>query len=111
MAVVNRVQIHLQDILLAIVVVDLRREHQFVELAFGIVRIAHDQLFNQLLSNRAAALHLLAAIQVRDSRAQDAGDIHARILPERAILNRHGRVKQIRRNLFIADLGMNALIG
>ena len=65
MAIVDTIQVHLQDILFGIVAIDLGSQDDLFELTDNRGLVADDQVFDQLLCDGAAALNDTAMGQIR----------------------------------------------
>ena len=112
------VEIPLEDLLFAlaagVLARDLDRQDRFLELArvrllVALLRVDQDVL-DQLLRDRARALHLVAA-QVGDERARKAAQVHADVGVEVAVLQRNRRVLDQLRDLIRRKVGAIAAEG
>src|SRR2546421_9153878 len=56
-AVVDTIQVHLHDVMLGIMAVDLWCEHDLLELTHNCILVAHNQILNQLLGNCSSTLN------------------------------------------------------
>jgi hypothetical protein len=97
------VDVQLEDLVLAQIVLDLERQQRFVELAgIGLFR-RKEEVLRHLLGNRRCPLPLAAAHQVGVQGAQDALRIDAAVLIEALVLGGQDRLLHDRRNVLDAD--------
>ncbi len=111
LAIVDGVQIHFQDVALAIVVVYRWRERKFLQFALDAFPIAHHQHLDELLGDGTAPLHDTPAAQVIQRGLDNARNIDALVRPEVLILGCHGSVDEVRRDVIERDAGVYPLIG
>ena len=98
-AEVHLVQVHLEDLVLAVHLLEVRREDHFLELpAVGLVA-AEEALPGELLRDGAAAFGAPSLLQVLQDRRGDANAVNAAVLVEALVLDRHHRLDQVRRDL------------
>src|SRR5947207_8783984 len=64
LAVVDSIQVHLHDVMLGIIAIDLRCEHDLFKLTHNCCLVAHNQILNQLLGNCASTLYRSSTVQV-----------------------------------------------
>ena len=83
---IDRVQVHLEDVLLAQQQVHAYGQGDFGDLAQQRALAAEEERANELLRDRASALADLAAPNVGDERARGAADVHAHVTIEASIL-------------------------
>ena len=111
MAVVDAVQVHLEDVALAVAAVDERGQDDFFELALNGSLVADDQVFNELLGDGTAAFDDVSGAQVVQGGTDDAQQVYALVGPEVFIFGDDGGVLQERRDLVEFDGSMYALVG
>ena len=99
-AVVDTIQVHLHDVMLGIMAIDLRCEHDLFELTHNCSLVAHNQILNQLLGNCASALYRPSTVQVVKGCTDDTQDVDARVGPEIFVFGGHRCIYQDRRHLF-----------
>ena len=99
LAEVDLIEVHLEDLILGVVALDLDREHDLLELARQRALVREEQVARQLLGDRAAALRAAHGAARPDRRAPDAPEVDAPVLVEAAILGRERGVDQRARNL------------
>ena len=85
--VIDLVEVHLEDLLLAEGARRLHREDRFLQLARHGRLVAEQPRLDELLRDRRAALADGTAADVRVERPGDAADVDPRVRPERAVLD------------------------
>ena len=91
-AVIDLVEVQLEDLLLRVRARDLDGEDRLLDLARDGDLPAHDALLHQLLRDRRRATHDVLVQEVVAHGASDAEDVDPRIGPERLVLGRDRRV-------------------
>ena len=104
-AVVDRIQIHLQNLVFRITAVEVDGERRLADLALdGRRRIRPDKdLLDQLLADGAAALGDVVVRVVGDGGSGDPTEIDAVVLVEGLILDRDRRLADVGRHRFQRD--------
>ena len=105
------VAVRLENAVLVVARLDQQREQRFVELAREALAAIEKQILDQLLGQRAAALHDVAGDQVGERRAQDRHDVDAVMMLEVAILDGLQAGNEQRRQLFELDDAALLLFG
>ena len=113
-AVVDLVEVHLDDALLAlrarVAVVEAQRQDRLLDLALDLaVCIGHQVRAEQphpdeLLADGRRAGDGLAGLEILEDGPHDAAQVHARIGPERLVLRGYLRLDHDLRHLVVADL-------
>ena len=98
-AEVHLVQIHLEDLLLRVQVLEVGGDDDFLELAAVGLAAVQEHQPRQLLRDGAAALGAAARLQVLQDRAADAHGIDAAVIEEALILDRDHGLDEVRRHL------------
>ena len=95
------VEVHLEDLVLAVLTVQFDRQDGFLQLALDIGRRvrADVDLFDQLLTDGAAALLNAVVLIVRDRRPHDPADIDPTVGVEGPILGGEGGLGDPRRDV------------
>ena len=88
LAEVDEVQVHLQDLVLGVVVLDLQSQPDLLQLAGDGLLAGEVGELCQLLGDGAGSLGEAAGAQVAHQRAEDAGHVEAGMLVEAQILRR-----------------------
>ena len=97
---IDGVEIHLQDLFLGVGLFKLQRRENLQHLALdGDIVVIRDVL-DKLLSQRGATLHITTGKHI-DHRTCGALPVHAVVLPEALVLDRHCGIDQILRDLVI----------
>ena len=93
-AIEDGVEVHLEDLVLAVLTVELNREDGFFELSLDIGGgVGSDvDLLDQLLADGAATLLDLVVLIVGDGGADDAAEVDAAVRVERAVLGGERRL-------------------
>ena len=97
---IDLVHVHFQDLLLGVLVFDLKSQHHFEQLSFQRLLLREEGIARELLGDGRTALPCrIAARQIRKDCAQDAARIDAMMLIEAHILGRDECILQILRHL------------
>ena len=104
--VVDTIQVHLHDVALGIMAIDVRRQYDLLELTLECVAVAHDQILNQLLGNCAATFYNAPTAQVVEGSTSNTQDIDARIGPEIFVFGGYRGIYQDRCYLVERDRGL-----
>ena len=96
--VVDLVQVHLEDLVLAECARRLDGEDRLLDLPRERRLVTEEARLDELLSDRRAALADRATLRVRGERADDAADVDARVRPEGPVLDRDGRLLDLFRH-------------
>ena len=99
-AKVDIVEVHLQDLFLGVGLFKLQRREDLQHLAFDGDVVVIRNILDELLGQRGAALHITTGKHI-DHRTCGALPVHAVVLPEALVLDRHRGVDQILRDLVI----------
>ena len=91
-AVIDLVQVHLEDLFLAERARRLEREDRLLDLPCERRLVSEQARLDELLRDRRASLTDRAALRVRGEGADDPADINAGVRPERAVLDRDRRL-------------------
>ena len=100
-AVRDGVEVLLEDPLLGVLLLELLGHQRLVQLALQrhLARDLREDVADQLLGQRGAALLDLAGLEVLDGGAADGLPVDAVVLVEAAVLDRDGGLRQPRRDL------------
>ena len=102
-AVVDGVQVLVEDLRLRPLARELDRETRLFQLALERLLLADVEVADELLRDRRAALDDLAGRHVLPRGARDALVVDAAVLVEAAVLDRDGRARQPLRHLAVRD--------
>ncbi len=121
-AIEDRIQVHLEDLALRIVLIELEGQHRLFGFALDrIVRVGTDEeLLDQLLTDRAATLLDAAVRIVGKRRPHDGTEVDATIGIEAVVLDGDGGVDDVGRDVaerdnyamvtLVADIGKQAAV-
>ncbi len=98
-AEVHLVEIHLENLLLRVQVLEIGRDDDFLELAAVGLAAVQEHQPRQLLRDGAAALGAAARLQVLQDRAADAHGIDAAVIEEALIFDGNHGVDEVLRHL------------
>ena len=90
-AVIDLVQIQLEDLVLREFAFERERQDPFSELAPELLLAGQEHVARELLRDGRAALHPASALEAHLDRSRDADRIDADVRPEAAILHRNRR--------------------
>ena len=111
MAIVDAIQIHFQDVALAVEVVDQGGQNEFFELSLDGCLVSDKQNFNELLGNGAAAFYDAAILYIVEGCAENAQQVYALVGPERLVLGGNGGIPEQGSDLVELDGSMQSLLG
>lgn len=86
-AVVDGVEVHLEDLVLRVVPLHVEREEEFLRLAAEGLLVREEEVLDELLRDGARALLNLARLQVDERRARDALEVEAVVAVEAPVLD------------------------
>ncbi len=102
-AEIDPVEIHFEDLVLGVLLLQPQREQHFLHLALQRPVGLQEQVLRQLLGQRRAALREAAMHQVGRHGAGQADRVDAEMRIEAAVLDRHHRLRDIGRHLVQPD--------
>ena len=92
------IKIQLDDFVLAIRILKHQRQYCFLNLALHALLMREKNVFDELLRERAAALHHLACRDIDEQRAQDAVDSDSAVIIKVMVFNGDERMRNILRH-------------
>ena len=102
-AEIDPVQVYLEDLALAEVLLQPDCQQQLLHLAAQRPGVGQEQVFGHLLGQGRAALHHVSGDQVGQRGARQADHINAGVVPEAAVLHRHDGLRQVGRHVGQAE--------
>ena len=94
-AEVHLVEVHLENLLLRVQVLEIRRDDDLLHLARVGLAAGQEGQPRELLRDRAAALRPASRLQVLDDGAADADGVDAAVIEEALILDRNNGVDEV----------------
>ena len=102
-AEVHLIEIHLEDLLFRVQVLEVSGDDDFLELAAVSLAAVEEHQPRELLRDGASAFGAAARLQVLQERAADAHGIDAAVIEESLILDRDHGVDEVLRHLLQGD--------
>ena len=110
-AVVDRVEVELEDLVLGVVCFHVEGEQQLLRLAAERLFVAEEEVLHELLRDGARAFLDAAVLEVDERRAQNAFGIDAMMLVEPPILDGDDGMEQVWRHLLDGDVAVFLDVG